>query len=65
VPDDEHLHLVEGLLEGPQDVLPGREVRPARGELLPEELAEGFDLIGDGLQRLGPARLDDFVQRTT
>jgi hypothetical protein len=64
LPDDEDSDLVEGLLEGAEYVRARGEIRSACRDLRAEELAHGSDVFSDGLQCLGPARFDDFVQRS-
>ena len=61
--DDEHAHAVERLLERPQHVLARRQVAAPGRDLRPQELAHRGDPARDGLECLGPARVDDVAQR--
>src|SRR5438876_713834 len=61
--DDEHAHAVERLLERPQHVLARGQVPAPGRDLRPQELAHRGYLVRDGLERLGPAWVDDVAQR--
>jgi hypothetical protein len=61
--DDEHADAGERLLERPQHVGPGRQVPAPGGDLGAQELPHRGDPARHGLERRGPARVDDVGQR--
>jgi hypothetical protein len=63
VADDQHPDVVERLLERPQHVLPGGQVPAPGGDLGAQERSHRRDPAGHRIKRLGPARIDDVLQR--
>src|SRR5690349_6711411 len=54
--DDEDPDVGHRLAECPQDAVAGRKVGMAGGQLLAQEGARSSDVVGYGIQRLGPVR---------
>ena len=62
ITNEQYEGIVERLLEGPQDIRPGREIGPACRYFSPEEVPHGGDSFGRRFQSLRPACFDEFMQ---
>src|SRR5580704_12955745 len=60
---DQHPHVGERLLEGPQHQIAGGQVPAACCDFRPQEIAHGLDAVRHRLQGVSPARIDDLAQR--
>jgi hypothetical protein len=60
--DDQDPYVVEGLLEGPEYVRPGRQVGAPGGDFGTQEVAHPADASSSRGERFGPPGLDDFFQ---